>query len=132
MEYEDQLKCLLKERQRTTKRLKTSKISHKQYKVIQIPQFTEEEKVNQQNKSDIKVEAKAEFFTISPESLATSSLKSKEEKRKAKKNHSRSTIVVTTGALTFILLAATMVTTSFLMSPIIEKMFGKIEHSLYC
>ena len=32
---------------------------------------------------------------------------------------------VTSGALTFLLLAASLVTLSFLMSPVIERVFGK-------
>ena len=40
----------------------------------------------------------------------------------------RSTMVVTSGALTIILLAATLVTGTFLMSPLIEQVFGKHTH----
>ena len=45
--------------------------------------------------------------------------------RKAKKQQKRDTVLVTSGALTFILLAASLVTISFLMSPVIEQIFGK-------
>ena len=62
------------------------------------------------------------------ESLEVLNQKAKEETLKAKKKHKRSSMVVSGGALTFILLAATMVTTSFLMSPMIEEIFGKIVH----
>ena len=34
-------------------------------------------------------------------------------------------IIITSSALTFILLAATLVTFTFLMSPVIEEMFGQ-------
>ena len=47
---------------------------------------------------------------------------SKREKKKTKK---KASIIVTSGALTMTLLAATLVTSSFLMSPIIEQIFGK-------
>ena len=56
--------------------------------------------------------------------------KEREEKRKQR----RATALVTSGALTFIILAATLVTASFLMSPVIEKIFGKRqskEHEVY-
>ena len=39
-------------------------------------------------------------------------------------------IIITSSALTFILLAATLVTFTFLMSPVIEKMFGQSISSL--
>ena len=37
----------------------------------------------------------------------------------------RATVMITTGALTFIVLAATLVTVSLLLSPIIEELFGR-------
>jgi hypothetical protein len=46
-------------------------------------------------------------------------------KRQESINSSRATAVVTGGALTFVLLAALLVTASFLMSPVIEEIFGK-------
>ena len=58
------------------------------------------------------------------DSLTMRELRAKEERKKEKKKQKRSSLVVTSGALTFILLAATMVTTSFLMSPMIEEIFG--------
>ena len=45
--------------------------------------------------------------------------------RREKKNQKRATVLVTSGAMTFLLMAATLVTASFLMSPTIEKIFGK-------
>ena len=39
----------------------------------------------------------------------------------------RATVMVTSGALTIILLAATLVTATFLMSPVIEKVFSKYQ-----
>ena len=45
--------------------------------------------------------------------------------RKERKSGKKSSIAVTGGALTLILLAASMVTATFLMSPVIEEMFGK-------
>jgi hypothetical protein len=50
--------------------------------------------------------------------------------RKADRQQKRATVMVTSGALTFILLAAALVTISFLMSPVIEQIFGKVEYSL--
>ena len=51
--------------------------------------------------------------------------KLRRESLRQKKNQKRATAIVTSGALTFIVLAATMVTASFLMSPVIEEIFGK-------
>ena len=48
-----------------------------------------------------------------------------EYERKRLYHRRRSTVMVTSGALTIILLAATLVTATFLMSPVIEKAFGK-------
>ena len=51
-----------------------------------------------------------------------------EQKRKmtnTKYQRRRATVMVTSGALTIILLAATLVTATFLMSPVIEKVFSK-------
>ena len=41
------------------------------------------------------------------------------------KTRKKATVMVTSGALTFILLAATLVTASFLMAPQIEQIFSK-------
>ena len=66
------------------------------------------------------------------EQLETSRIEGgrRSNKDESKKVHSKSTIAVTGGALTFILIAATMVTTSFLMSPVIEQMFGEFINKL--
>ena len=48
--------------------------------------------------------------------------------RKAERQQKRATVMVNSGALTFILLAAALVTTSLLMSPVIEQIFGKVYH----
>ena len=40
--------------------------------------------------------------------------------------------MVTSGALLFILVAATLVTATFLMSPVIEEMFGELLKSDVC
>ena len=50
--------------------------------------------------------------------------------RKTTRNQKRDTMIVTSGALTFILLAASLVTISFLLSPVIEQIFGKGSHSI--
>ena len=55
------------------------------------------------------------------------------QERKMKKNMTqrrKATVMVTSGALTFILLAATLVTATFLMSPVIEQIFSKYCTSL--
>ena len=44
--------------------------------------------------------------------------------KRKKRSQKRATVIVTSGALTFLVLAATMVTASFLMSPVIEQIFG--------
>jgi hypothetical protein len=47
------------------------------------------------------------------------------DRREARERKDRKTTVyVTSGALTLILLAAAMVTVTFLMSPVIEELFG--------
>ena len=54
-------------------------------------------------------------------------LKEAEKRRKLKKekrNHKRATVMVTSGAMTLVLMAATLVKASFLMSPTIETIFG--------
>ena len=50
--------------------------------------------------------------------------------RKADRQQKRAAVIVTSGALTFILMAAALVTTSFLLAPVIEQIFGNLEHSL--
>ena len=44
--------------------------------------------------------------------------------KRKKLNTRRGTQIITTGAMTLLVLAATLVTASFILSPIIEKMFG--------
>ena len=44
--------------------------------------------------------------------------------RREKRNRKRATVMVTSGAMTFLVMAATLVTASFLMSPAIERIFG--------
>ena len=51
--------------------------------------------------------------------------------RKAERQQKRATVMVNSGALTFILLAAALVTTSLLMSPVIEQIFGKRDYWSY-
>ena len=41
------------------------------------------------------------------------------------------TAIVTSGALTFMILAAALVTASFLMSPVIEDVFGRYYYQIY-
>jgi hypothetical protein len=48
------------------------------------------------------------------------------ELRKEKRNRKRATVMVTSGAMTFLVMAATLVTASFLMSPTIERIFGGV------
>ena len=51
--------------------------------------------------------------------------------RKAERQQKRAAVMVNSGALTFILLAAALVTTSLLMSPVIEQIFGKRDYCKY-
>jgi hypothetical protein len=39
-------------------------------------------------------------------------------------NHKRAAVMLTSGGMTFLVMAATLVTASFLMSPTIERIFG--------
>ena len=48
----------------------------------------------------------------------------KRKLRREKRNCKRATVMVKSGAMTFLVIAATLVTASFLMSPTIEKIFG--------
>ena len=52
-------------------------------------------------------------------------LKMEDLRKKEDRNQARASAMVTSGALTFILLAASLVTTSFLISPVIEDIFGE-------
>ena len=45
--------------------------------------------------------------------------------RREKEKKSRATVFITSGAMTFIVLAATLVTATFLFSPTIEEIFGE-------
>ena len=51
----------------------------------------------------------------------------KQKMKNTKYQRRKATVMVTSGALTIILLAATLVTATFLMSPVIEKVFGKYQ-----
>ena len=44
--------------------------------------------------------------------------------KREKRYHKRATVMVNSGAMTFLVIAATLVTASFLMSPTIERIFG--------
>ena len=120
MKHQEQLQDMLKERQKKNKRLSKSQFSYKQCQVIKSPKSLEEVKTDSPRSEDEEA------------GLGNMSLKLSqrpcEMERKAKKYHGRATKVVTSGALTFILLAATMVTTSFILSPVIEQIFGKIDY----
>ena len=52
-------------------------------------------------------------------------LKVEDLRKKEDRKQARASAMVTSGALTFILLAASLVTTSFLISPVIEDIFGE-------
>jgi hypothetical protein len=60
--------------------------------------------------------------------MTTSQILKEAEKRrklrKEKSNCKRATMMATSVAMTFLVMAATLVTASFLMSPTIEKIFG--------
>ena len=77
-------------------------------------------------KADI---GKSSSTALSSNSRMTTShmLKDAEKKRKLKReniNRKRATVMVKSGAMTFLVIAVTLVTASFLMSPTIERIFG--------
>ena len=81
------------------------------------------------------VHAKMEDGTLFPDDYRRISVpRSEEDGRKASREEARANIVVTGGAFTFLLLAALLVTATFLMSPVIEQVFGKTQlvHSYSC
>ena len=49
----------------------------------------------------------------------------RERLRKKKRNQKRATVIITSGAMTFIVMTATLVTVTFLMSPVFEEIFGQ-------
>ena len=78
--------------------------------------------------SAVDVERSSSIALSYNSSLSTSKkleeAESKKKLRMEKRNRKRATVFVTSGAMTFLLMAATLVTASFLMSPTIEKIFG--------
>ena len=46
-------------------------------------------------------------------------------RRRIKQKKSKATVFITSGAMTFLVLSATLVTATFLFSPKIEQIFGK-------
>ena len=79
--------------------------------------------------SVINVERSSSLVLSHTRSLSTvrklGDVEMREISRKKKRNQNRAKAIVTSGALTFIVLAATIVTASFLMSPVIEQIFGQ-------
>ena len=70
--------------------------------------------------------AKMEDDTLLPNDYhSNSGHRPEEDGRKARRQEARANIVVTGGAFTFLLLAALLVTATFLMSPVIEQVFGE-------
>ena len=78
--------------------------------------------------SNINIEIDHEMSSLSlvhsNYSKSTSHISEMKEE-KARRQQKTASAVVTGGALTFVVLAAVLVTTSFLMSPVIEEIFGK-------
>ena len=59
------------------------------------------------------------------EDLKTDTENDVKDSEKEDEQQKRATVFITGGALSFIIIAALLVTTSFLMSPVIEQIFGK-------
>ena len=77
---------------------------------------------------DVRIEIDDEMSSLSlvPSHYSkTWSPFSENEERKESRQHKTANVVVRGGALTFVFLAAILVTASFLMSPVIEEIFGK-------
>ena len=76
---------------------------------------------NNQNNNSVRHKSNVDWCFPNPHSPHDLTLHCQSER------HERTTSLVVTGTtLTFILLAATMVTITFLMSPVIEEMFGEL------
>ena len=98
-------------------------------------EFLEEEEIQKDeptSKTDasdiyLEVEDKMPSLSLVPSHYSkNSSLTTEREQTKKRRQQKTASAVVTGGALTFVVLAAIMVTASFLMSPVIEEIFGKI------
>ena len=80
------------------------------------------------DKDTVVVHTKMEDNTLLPDNYRRISVpRSEEDGRKASREEARASIVVTGGAFTFLLLAALLVTATFLMSPVIEQVFGETQ-----
>ena len=76
----------------------------------------------------VVVHAKIKDDTLLPDDYRSNSgPRSEEDGRKASREEARANIVVTGGASTFLLLAALLVTATFLMSPVFEQVFGETQ-----
>ena len=83
------------------------------------------EEFSDNNASDINIDAEMSSLSLVPSHYSRkSSQKSEKEERRASRQQKRASVVVTGGALTFVVMAAVLVTVSFLMSPVIEQIFG--------
>ena len=146
------MKAILKDRRKTNKFIKTrnlspldvnyfsnrclgldrnndhqGKVENKQLSGhVEVLEETENDEATCDNipQSDINIEIDHEMLSHSfvPSHYSQRSEKKEEQARRQQKTASA---VVTGGALTFVFLAAVLVTTSFLMSPVIEEIFGK-------
>ena len=77
---------------------------------------------------DTDVEGSISTALSSNSRMTTSQVMKEAEKRRKlrreKRNRKRATVTVKSGAMTFLVMAATLVMVTFLMSPTIEKIFG--------
>ena len=84
----------------------------------------EDDETGEQKSTEVSM-IEARYEENSMQLTSFSNYQMDEITRKADIHKKRASVMVTSGALAFILLAAALVTTSFLMSPVIEEIFGK-------
>ena len=152
-EQQEYLKTVLKDRRKTNKFIKTEKLSTLDEKVRSFANrsYGLDRTSDQQRKAENKqLSGHDEFFEEIDNDEATSdnyppsninieidhemlshsfvpshySQRSEKKEEQARRQQKTASVVVTSGALTFVLLAAVLVTISFLMSPVIEQIFG--------
>jgi hypothetical protein len=125
-----------RQKQRNDSQDGTSRREPRLEKTYHIKNFPEIEaeggiKKKDENHDDIETDTIRADLVTSRKSFAKK-LKEIEEEQKRKMMNTkyqrrRATVMVTSGALTIILLAATLVTATFLMSPVIEKVFSEYQ-----
>ena len=119
--------CSALARVNTAEKRRKKQRSHSVFPQLEIAEETEEDnEIDNNNVETVKIDIDMEISNTS--GRTTSQMLEEVDKRRKlrreKKNRKRATVMVTSGAMTFLLMAATLVTATFLMSPTIEKIFS--------